>query len=129
MKSKRLLKFYYSADSLNRALDNLITGSALASADCGKSGDFYAEKIIEIIAAKKKLDELWRYLDGVMGGFSEEEGKVLRYYAQMRGGTARLPEGVARGIKRVTVKFARRARNAERFDEGIRLVGEYYSLM
>ncbi len=55
MKSKRLLKFYYSADSLNRALDNLITGSALASADCGKSGDFYAEKIIEIIAAKKSL--------------------------------------------------------------------------
>ncbi len=64
-----------------------------------------------------------------MGGFSEEEGKVLRYYAQLRVGTARLPEGVARGIKRVTVKFARRARNAERFDEGIRLVGEYYSLM
>ena len=128
MKSKRLLKFYFAADSLNRPLDNLITQNALASADGFLSGEFYAERILELVCAKKELNALWRHLDGVISGFSESEKKVLRYYGTMRGGTAKLPAETVREIKRVTVKFKRRLRNIERFAEGIRLVYGFYTL-
>lgn len=129
MKSKRLLKFYFSADSLNRALDNLITQNALSSGDCYYSGEFYAEKILELICAKKELNALWRYLDGIIGGFSEEDKNVLRYYGALRGGTAKLAADTVREIKRVTIKFARRARCVESYAEGIRLVNGFYALI
>ena len=129
MKSKRLLKFYFSADSLNRALDNLITQNALASENCYYSGEFYAERIIELICAKKELSALWRYLDGVISGFTDNEKNVLKYYGGMRGGTARLSAETVREIKRVTVKFKRRARSLDRFAEGIRLVNGFYALI
>lgn len=110
-------------------MDNLITQNALASKDCYFSGEFYAERIIELICAKKELSLLWRYLDGVIGGFSKEEKKVLRYYGALRTGISALSDDAVREIKRVTVKFARRARDAERFGEGIRLVNGFYSLL
>lgn len=129
MKSKRLLKFYFSADSLNRALDNLITQNALSSGDCYYGGEFYAERILELICAKKELNALWRYLDGVISGLPENDINILRYYGALRGGTAKLSAETVKEIKRVTVKFTRRARCAERYAEGIRLVNGFYSLI
>lgn len=128
MKSKRLIKFYFSADKLNRALDNLITQNALASADGFYSGEFYAERILELICAKKELNALWRHLDGAISGLPENDKNVLRYYGNLRGGTAKLPPETVREIKRVTIKFKRRVRNTERVAEGIRLVYGFYTL-
>jgi len=129
MKSKRLLKFYFSAESVNRALDNLITENALASAGYGRDGVYYAEKICALINAKRELSALWRYLDGVIGALSVDERAVLRFYGTLRGGTSKLSTQSRREIKRVTVKFTRRARAVGRYAEGVRLVGEYYCLM
>ena len=129
MKSKQLLKFYFSAESMNRALDNLITKNALSSADCGRDGEYYAQKICKLIGAKRELSLLWGYLDGVLKTFDESEKKVLRFYGALRGGTSKLSAQNKKEIKRVTVKFARRARCLQSYAEGVRLVGEYYCLI
>ncbi len=129
MKSKRLLNFYFKAESLNRTLDNLITKYALASVDFTRGCEYYAQKICSLIYAKRKLGELWRYLDGVICKFTDEEKRVLRFYGGLRGGTSRLSADKKRVIKRVAVKFARRARNIQSYAEGTAIAGEYYSLL
>ncbi len=128
MKSKRLLKFYFSVDELNASLDGLITFYALKSMESCVGMGGCDEKIIKIAEAKTALGKLWRYLDGVIVGFRAEEREVLKYYAELRTGAKREPAGTFRKIKRVTVKFARRARFTERYAEGVRLVNEYYCL-
>lgn len=128
MKSKQLLKFYFYADGLNRALDNLILKYA-CNTDYSLGGEYFADKICGVIGAKQRLSELWGYLDKVMGEFSDSEREVLRFYGAMRGGTARLSEDSRREIKRVTVKFTRHARYIGRFGEGVRLVKKYYCLI
>lgn len=129
MKSKQLIRFYFSADDVNKALDNLILDKALKSANYEKSGEFYAEQISEIIAAKRELSLLWAYLDGVMKIFSDKEIAVLKYYGRLRVGLSKLDTGVFKEVRRVLMKFRRRARGLERFGEGVRLVGEYFCLL
>ena len=129
MKSKQLLRFYFYADGLNRALDNLILKHACNTADYFLGGEYCADRICEIIGAKQRLCELWGYLDGIIGELSDGEREVLRYYGAMRGGIGRLPEGSRREIKRVTVKFTRRARAIARYAEGVKLVRRYYCLI
>ena len=73
MKSKRLIRFYFAADELNCALDNLILQNACNTRDFVRGGEFYAERIIEIIEIKSELGRLWNYLDKVMEGFGEGE--------------------------------------------------------
>lgn len=128
MKSKQLLKFYFYADGLNRALDNLILKNA-CNTDYRLGGEYCADKICGIIAAKQRLSELWGYLDKVMGELTDGEREILKFYGAMRGGTGRLSEASRREIKRVTVKFTRHARRIERFAEGVRLVKRYYCLI
>lgn len=129
MKRKRLLKFYFSVERINRALDNLITENALRSADHTRGGEYYAEKICSIICAKRELSLLWKYLDGIIEQFDEQEKTVLRYYGLCKKGGTALSENSRREVKRVLIKFARRSQNIFRFEEGIRLVNEYYCLM
>lgn len=129
MNSKQLLKFYFYADGLNGALDNLIMKNACNTSDYRRGGEYYADRICELIGAKQRLCELWGYLDGVIGEFSESEREVLRFYGVMRGGTGRLSEGSRREIKRVTVKFMRHARAIGRYAEGVKLVKKYYCLI
>lgn len=127
--SKRLLRFYFNADELERALNNLILTCACRSADGVRGGEFYAERIIEITEAKKRLAELWQYLDGVISSLKTGELEPLKYYALMRYGIRKLDTVRQREIKRTVIKFSRRVRSLERYAEGVRLVEEYYCLM
>lgn len=129
IKSKRLLRFYFKADELDGALNNLILTYAYRSADCVKGGEFYAERILAITESKKRLAELWEYLDGIISALKSGEVETLKCYALMRCGIRRLDEAERRAIKRVVIKFSRHARVLARFDEGVRLVGEYYCLL
>lgn len=129
MKSKRILRFYFNADGLDRALDNIITKVAASSADPSKSCEYYAGRLMALAEAKGELGELWRYLDRCMAAVGEGEREVLRRYAFMRCGIRRLGEDDRREIRRCLIKFVRRARNLERYGEGLRLVNEYYCLL
>lgn len=129
MKNKRLLRFYFNADGLNEALDRLIFACAFKSAYGQEGGVFYAERIISVITAKNALAGLWQYLDGVMGTLREKDRETLRFYSSMRTGIKCLREEERKNVKRAMIKFIRHARHAERFEEGIRLVNEYYCLL
>ena len=128
MKSKQLIRFYFSADNINKALDNLILDKALKSANYPGSCEYFAERILALIDAKKELSKLWGYLDGVLSSFSEGERSVLKFYGTLRTGVSKLSCARVKDIKRVTIKFTRRARFIERYGEGVRLVKEYYCL-
>lgn len=129
MNVKRLLRFYFSADKLNSSLDNLITYYACGSGINGEDGEACAEKILSLISAKRNLSLLWGYLNGVMQAFGEEDRRLLLTYAYIRCGISSLKEEDRKNLRRVTVRFSRRANNAERFSEGIRLVNSYYALL
>ena len=129
MKSKQLIRFYFSAEFLNEALDNLILADAVKSANYQKSGEYYFERISKVIEAKSRLSELWKYLDGIISRFNGHDKAVLKYYALLRTGVSRLNTESVKEIKRVTVRFTRRARYIERFGEGVELVKKYYCLM
>lgn len=128
MKSKQLIRFYFSAGNINKALDNLILDKALKSANFGKSCEYYAERILALIEAKEELSKLWNYLDGVVASLTERERAVLKYYGGLRAGVKLAPSR-AKEVKRVAVKFTRHARLIGRYGEGVRLVKEYYCLM
>jgi len=129
MKSKQIIRFYFSADGINKALDNLILDKALKSADFGRSCEYYAERILALIGAKEELSKLWNYLDGVISSLTARERAVLKYYGGMRVGLTGLTPSQVREVKRVTVKFTRHARNIGRYGEGVKLVKRYYCLM
>ncbi len=129
MNRKQLLRFYFSAEVLEAAFDNIILKYALSSADCGKCAQYYAHGIIRIIQTKDNLSKLWNYLDSVMKDLTAEERRILCFYGKRRKGTSRLSEDCKKAIKRAAVKFTRHARSVDRFEEGVRLVKEYYCLM
>jgi len=129
MKSKQIIRFYFSADEINKALDNLILDKALKSANFGRSCEYYAERILALIGAKEELSKLWNYLDGVISSLTARERAVLKFYGESRVGLAGLTPSCMREVKRVTVKFARHARNIGRYGEGVKLVKRYYCLM
>ncbi len=129
MKLKRVLKFYFSAEKLNRALDDIITRNALASADFTVSAKYCAEKICKVIETKKSLSALYGYIDGVMCGFKDGEKKALGYYASLKTGILALPDDARREIKRVLSKFSRRSGGILRFGDGLCAVNAYYALM
>ena len=129
MKSKQLIRFYFSAGNINKALDNLILDKALKSANYPGSCEYFAERILLLIDAKKELSELWSYLDNVISSFTQRERSVLKYYGLLRTGVSKLNCARKKEIKRVTVKFTRRAYLVGRYVEGVRLVKEYYCLM
>lgn len=129
MKSKQLIRFYFSAGSINKALDNLILDRALKSANYGRSCEYYTERILALIDAKEELSKLWNYLDGVLSSLTQKERAVLKFYAGLRIGLSKLSEARAKEVKRVTVKFTRHARFLGRFGEGVRLVKKYYCLI
>lgn len=129
MRTKRILRFYFKADEFERALQNLILADACRSADYTKEGNFYAQRIINLISAKQSLAKLWEYLDGVLGGFTDGEKLTMKEYALSRTGISRLRESRKREIKRTLIKFTRRARRLKNFGEGIRVVNRYYCLV
>lgn len=128
MKSKQLIRFYFSAGNINKALDNLILDKALKSVNWWKSCEYYAERILSLIGAKEELSKLWNYLDGVVASLTKRERAVLMYYGGLRAGLTKLTPARAKEVRRVAVKFTRRARLVGRYGEGVRLVKEFYCL-
>lgn len=123
MKVKRVLRFYFSAEKLNGALDNLILKHALSPFADGEEA---AAKICRLAERKALLSDFWNYLDGVISRMCEGDVRVLEYYALSRGGVSkdRLKE-----VKRCAVKFRRRAVRLSAFEEQLRLIGEYWCLL
>lgn len=130
VKSKKILRFYFSAEKLNGALDNMILSCALgAYGDLGAC-EIRAERMVALIDAKARLSELWGWLDGALALFPETDRAVLERYAKMRGGVTRLGEAERRDIHRVVVRFTRRVEGRlGRFSDGIRLVNRYYAFL
>lgn len=123
MSIKRLLKFYFAADGINRALDNLILNEALKAEDSERGCLYFAERIAELIDVKDGLTKLWQYLDGVAETFSSEERELLETYAER--GKRCAPQSK---LKKVTVKFSRRLRRIKSFEREAELLGKYYNL-
>ena len=84
---KNLMRFYFSAGSLNAALDRLILRLGLAAGNDYLAGcAAYAERAAKVVEAKGRLAELWARLDGVICGLTERDRLALKKYAAMRGG-------------------------------------------
>ena len=107
MKIKNLLRFYYSAGSLDRALNNLIFRLAVkAGGDTYSGCEPYADRIAGLIEVKGKLAQLWARLDEIVSGMTEADGAALKKYAYAR----RAYNGAEkRELHRAVVKFTRRA--------------------
>ena len=107
MKIKKLLRFYYSAGSLNGALDNIIMRTALTAGGDTYSGcAAYADKIADVVEAKAKLADLWARLNAVLGAMTDRDKLTLIRYAALRTG---VDGEEKREIHRAVVKFTRRA--------------------
>lgn len=129
MKTKRILRFYFYADSLNRAFDNIIYKRACSSAGGAREGGEIAEGICGLIAEKCELGELWEYLDRGAAALTGEELAALESYARLRCGIKRLGEEERKRIRRAAVKFTRRLRGISRFSAALALVDKYYCLI
>ncbi|MCD8372640.1 MAG: hypothetical protein LUD27_05000 [Clostridia bacterium] len=119
MKTKKLLKFYFSAEKVEKALDRLILKRA-AEIDFYRTAEYTAERVTEAIDKKRTLCSLYAFLDGVMSKFSDEEREALKSYAF---------GGKAAGDKlthTLAVRFTRMAqRGVGRLGGGLEVVNEY----
>ena len=124
MKPKKFLRFYFGADSLERAFDNLIMGKAL-----NFEGDALetAERLCSVIGEKIRLKELWNYLDGVFLTMPEEDKKALINYSSRR--DIPLSDTEWKAAKRAVIKFMRRARRLEDFTDDFTILKKYYCLI
>lgn len=128
LKVKALLRFYFSADALERHLNNLIYKRALRSFAGSCAAE--AEEVIGIISAKEELSLLWDYLDGVLSAMPPEDVSVLKGYARMRRGIARLSAEEQRAVRRAAVKFTRRAgRGLVRYRRAVCILSSLYCML
>ena len=122
--TKKILRFYFGADSLERAFENLIFNKAFDfEADTLETAD----RLCSIIGEKMKLEKLWGYLDGVISSFSGEERDALCLYSSRRG--TPLSDSERRVAKRAVIKFTRHARRLKEFSDGISILKKYYCLI
>ena len=124
VKPIKILRFYFGAGSLERALDHLITDKAL-----NFEGDTLdtAERLCEIIGEKIELEKLWEYLDGVLAPLSAQEREVLALYSARR--DFPLSDAQMREAKRAVIKFTRHARKLAQFGVGFEVLDKYYCLI
>lgn len=126
---KRLLRFYYSAENLNAAMDSAIERLAVQSADSYIGGEYYAEKISLIVAEKSELSALWGYLDTALSDIGERGG-ALKHYAAARHGVESFGKAEEKAVRRAAAKFARRiSRGICAYRAGVALVDEWYCIM
>jgi hypothetical protein len=125
LERKRILRFYFAADRLNRALNNCIDIVAL-DYGCEESG---MEKILALIEKKSELTKLWNFLDKHLVGFSDEEVEALRHYAFLRYGIGREDEEWRKLFFRTAARFMRRIQGLNRFEKALNIVDEYYCLL
>lgn len=127
---KQILRFYFSADSLNKSLDAIIENIALNSWKEDYGGAKYFTRINGVLEVKGELSDFWARLDGVMSALTERDLTALKRYARLRTGVSRLGEGERRELHRVIVKFGRRAacllNNSQK---ALKCVYAYYALI
>ena len=124
MKIKQLMRFYFSAGSLNKALDNIITRLALSSGlDVYSGCEEYFDKISKVTEDKRQLSELWARLDNILCNMTERDRETLKTYAAARGG---VKDEDKKEIHRAAVKFARRAGGLLKSGENLYKVMCYY---
>lgn len=123
VKIRGILRFYFSADSLERAFENLILRRA-----CNPYRDGFetAEKICGLIDEKIELEKLWSYLNVILNSFSEEEKLRLRSYALRRRGEGGKD---GRAENSAVVKFSRRARRLNGFEKSFEVLENYRCLL
>ena len=121
MRTKRILRFYFSADSLEKAFDNLIINKA-----CAPYSDSLetAEAICSVIGDKIQLERLWAYLDGILSAFTEEERQILASYSARCATKSDI-----KAVKRTVIKFTRRAHRLEEFSDDISVLNKYFCLI
>lgn len=107
MQIKYILRFYFSAGSLNATLDNIITYLAVSSGrDTFAGGEAYFDRISKLISVKRQLSDLWARLDKIIAEMTEKDRATLKRYAALRVGVKGEEK---REIHRAAVKFTRRA--------------------
>ena len=126
LKVKMLLKFYFCADSLNKAFDNIILKRACAYGEVGR--DTF-ESICALIGEKTMLSGLWSYIDAVVRAMPDGDVPLLEEYALLRTGLKCVEAERAKAMRRAAVKFARRALRLENFGKEIKAVERYCSLL
>lgn len=119
---KKILKFYYSADGLERYFDGKIMKIAC---DANGSVEGAAYRICGLIEEKRALARLWGYLDGILSQFSESDRRALQFYAYLRCGLKGQPAEIFKAVRRAVVRLSRRLKIINFFSDGLRLVNEY----
>lgn len=120
MGTKKILRFYYSADNLERAFENLIMRRACATdADADD-----VERLCTVIGEKIDIQRLWGYLDKVLSGLTEEERVLLEKYA-----LGKPIGGERRRINGAVAKFLRRSWRMDDFSKEISVLEKYYCLL
>lgn len=126
MNIKGLLRFYFRAERLNSAVDNIIMRKACLSYRAYGGGEAVAEELCGLISDKAALCRLYGYLDGVMSRLdSAVRGELARYCGTRRGegDPDRLP-----AMRRAVAAFTRRARRLGDFAEEAAVAFRYIHL-
>ncbi|MGN0806044.1 MAG: hypothetical protein ACI4MC_03315 [Candidatus Coproplasma sp.] len=127
---KRILRFYFSAGSLNDALDGIISRLAATSWQDMCGGEHTFDKVNTVIGIKKELKSFWARLDKVMEKLPKADLSALKRYASLRTGVSTLDEGERRRIHSALVKFRRRANTVlSSGKKGYECICEYYALI
>lgn len=130
VKLKRVLRFYYSAGSLNDALDGVINRLAATSWKDVFGGEHTYDKVYTVIEVKQELNNFWVRLNGVMEKLPQTDFLALKKYASLRTGLTSLDELERRRIHSALVKFSRRARNVlVSAGNGYKCICAYYALI
>lgn len=106
---KKVLRFYFSAGSLNSALDGVITRLAATSWQECCGGERTFDKVNTVIEIKAELEEFWARLNKVMAKLPSVDLLALKKYASLRVGVLGLDAAERKKIHSALVKFKRRA--------------------
>lgn len=105
---KKLLRFYYSAEGVNDALDGVISRLAFSSWRDPYGGEHSFDEVSRVVEIKAELSGLWAELNGVISAMTERDRQSLERYARLKTGIGALGEGERKELHRVLVKFTRR---------------------
>lgn len=127
---KKILRFYFSAGSLNATLDGIITRLAASSWSDICGGVHTYDKVNTLIEIKGELKDFWARLDKVMEKLPADDLLALKKYASLRTGVTLLADSERRRIHSALVKFKRKAGNVlSSGKRGYECVCAYYALI
>lgn len=106
---KKVLRFYFSAGSLNCALDSLAEGIASSSWKDLYGGKHAFDRVGQIIKVKGELSCFWSRLNVVMEKLPQSDLLILKKYASLRTGITKLSASGQQAVRASLIKFKRRA--------------------